>query len=533
MSTANSVFSRTNRIYENARLSSLTRHEIEQPTVTRLIQASSRFFEMLDRADPIQAEISRRLWVLRSTILFTLLPFDDTGLDLLHQLNQLEQSSLSIPDAMPMIVSLKNCITDICNVGRNPKREWLINMLAENTGDEINKIGILAALSSGRTPGWPYEKLAMLSEIDERLLPVISRKDMKKNIYQTLILPCACSNVPHSFLSDLLFSGIAAKIDVLLYSAEKFRVPKRLALPKDGIFSSRLQKSKIDSDVVIVPNDAGTSAVDTWVNEAFWQGLHGAARRGSHDLSPARYLLFCDGTGTFLPEDGHVTTLPVHGKVNSEDDLYMLRVEDVSEGDMVVLRSGDSGLLLDDASERLLGREENDNLFDVATDWKSALDALLVTHSTEEVAKELLERGVSTSAASIHQWAGPDVLGPGNERVFNELINLLADKGKIKKAGVELTNYASSCWQGLQAFRGLHHKAGNLIRQDLFKALFSRYGNGKVRDGLPDRESIHIDGNSRVELLVLRVASIDNNTAYIQPSRFGKMDDLKGNKWLG
>ena len=506
---------------------------MEQSSVTRLMQTSSRFFEMLDRTDPIQAEISRRLWVLRSTVLFTLLPFDDPGLDLLLQVNELEQSSLSIPDAIPMIESLRKCITDICNVGRNPKREWFIHMLAENAGDENGKIGIFTALSSGRSPGWPYEKLAMLSELDERLLPVMSRKDLKNNIYQMLIFPCGCSNVPHSFLSDLLFSGITAKIDVLLYSAEKLQVPKRLTLPNDSILSSRLEISKMDREIVVVPNDVGVSAVDTWVNEAFWQGVHGAARRGSHDLSPARYMLFCDGTGTFLPEDGHVTTLSMQGRVISEDDLDVRRVEDISEGDLVVLRSGYSGLLLDDASERILGREENDNLFDVATDWKNALDALLVTHTAEEVARELQERGVTTSAVSIYQWAGPDVLGPGNERVFNELINLLADKGKIKKSGAELTNYAFNCWQGLQAFRGLHHKAGKLIRQDLFKALFSRYGSGKEHDKLPDRESIHIDGNSGVELLILRVSSVDNNTAYIQPSRFGKMDDLKGNKWLG
>jgi hypothetical protein len=48
-----------------------------------------------------------------------------------------------------------------------------------------------------------------------------------------------------------------------------------------------------------------------------------------------------------------------------------------------------------------------------------------------------------------------------------------------------------------------------------------------------DRESIHIEGDTGAELLVLRVASVDGNTAYVQPSRLGKLDDLKGNKWLG
>jgi hypothetical protein len=178
-----------------------------------------------------------------------------------------------------------------------------------------------------------------------------------------------------------------------------------------------------------------------------------------------------------------------------------------------------------------MGRAGNEGLFEMATDWKEALDALLVTHSNEEVARALRERGAPTSAASIHQWIGPDVLGPGNERVFRELISLLADKGKIQKTGVELISYADTRWNSLQDLRGVRHKAGNLVRQDLFKALFSRFGNGNGK--LSDRESIHVEGDIGVELLILRVSSVDRDTSHVHSSRLGQMDDLKGNKWLG
>lgn len=533
MTAVTSAFSRTKRIFENARISFLTRHEIEFPSASGLIQASSRFFQMLDRTDHVQAEISRRLWVLRSSILFTLLPFDDPDLKLLLQVNELEQSSGGLPDAAPMIDSLRKYVTDIVSAGRNPKRECLIHMLAENIGNGFGQIGMLTALSAGRPPGWPQKKSGLLSELNERILPIGSRRNLRSNVFQTVILPCACSNVPPSLLSDLLFSGVASRFEVLLYSGEKFQVPKRLILPSDRIFAGHLQKSEIEREVEVVLGAPALSAVDTWVNQAFWQGLHGAARSGSHDLSAARYMLFCDGTGAFLPEDRRVMTLPADGKLTDESDLCLVRVENVCEGDMVVLRSGDSGFLLDDASERIMGRAGNDSLFEIATDWKDALDALLVTHTNEEVAQDLRERGVSTSAASIHQWIGPEVLGPRNERVFREMINLLADKGKIQKIGAELTNYADSRWHSLQALRGLHQKAGNLIRQDLFKALFSRFGNGNEHGKLSDRESIHIEGDTGAELLILRVTSVDINTAYVQPSRLGKMDDLKGNKWLG
>ena len=77
----------------------------------------------------------------------------------------------------------------------------------------------------------------------------------------------------------------------------------------------------------------------------------------------------------------------------------------------------------------------------------------------------------------------------------------------------------------------MRHKAGNLIRQELFTALFNRFGNGTCR--VTDRESIHIEGDTETELLVLRVSSADRNVAYVPPWRIGQLDDLKENRWLG
>jgi len=531
MTAAKSVFSRTNRAFENARLSCLKRHEIDFSPAAQVMQMSSRLFQMLDRADPVQAEVSRRLWVLRSSILFTILPFDDPALRLQHQMNELEQSSCGLPDAAQLIETLKKLVTDIVSVGRNPKREWLLHVLAESIGKGDGQIGMFCALSAGSPPGWPSESSARLSALSERLKLIGSRRHLRANVFGTVILPCACCNAPPALLSELLFSGCAARLEVLLYKGERFQVPKRLMLPGDGMFEGRLQKTEIEREVIVISGDSALSAVDTWVNEAFWQGLHGAERNSSPNLVPANYMLFCDGTGTFLPENGRVLTLPADGEVADESDLCLVRVEDVCEGDLIVLRSGDSGFLLDEASDRIMSNEDNESLFEIATDWKKALEALLVTHSNEQVAQALRERGAPTNAASIRQWIGPEVLGPGNERAFRELINLLADKGKIKKEGEDLISYADSRWNSLQELRGVRHKAGNLIRQELFKVLFNRIGNGNGQ--LADGEKIQIDGVTGAELLILRVSSVDRNSAHVYHSRLGQIDDLKGNKWLG
>lgn len=531
MTAAISVFSRTSRVFENARQSCLKRHEIDFSPAAQIMQVSSRLFQMLDRADPVQAEVSRRLWVIRSSIIFTVLPFDDPALKLQNQMSELEQSSCGLPDAVQLIDILKKHVAEIVSVGRNPKRELFLHVLDESIGKDGGRIGVFCALSAGRPPGWPLERSAQLSALNERIMLISSRKHLRSNVFGTVILPCACLNSPPVLLSELLFSGCSARLDVLLYKGERFQIPKRMMLPVDGIFAERLQKTEIEREAIEISSDLVSSTVDTWMNEAFWQGLHGAARNGSPNLVPASYMLFCDGTGTFLPENGRVLTLPADGEVADENDLCLVHVEDVCEGDLIVLRSGDSGFLLDEASERVISSEDNEILFGTATDWKEALEALLVTHSNNEVALALRERGAPTSAASIHQWCGPEVLGPRDEHVFRELIRLLVDKGKIKKSGVELDSYADSRWNSLQALRSVRQKAGNLIRQDLFKALFSRLknGNGKLADG----EIIHIEGDAGAELLILRVSSVDRNPAHVPPSRLGQVDDLRGNKWLG
>jgi hypothetical protein len=531
MTAAKSVFSRASGAFENARLSCLKRHEIDFSPATQIVQISSRLFQMLDRTDPVQAEVARRLWGLRSSILFTVLPFDDSALRLRPQMNELEHSSFGLPDTAQFIEELKKYVTEIASVGRNPKRELLLQILDESIGKDGGLIGMFCALSAGRSPGWPSESSARLSALSERLTLIGSRRHMMANVFETVILPCACCNAPPALLSELLFSGCAARFEVLLYKGERFQMPKRLMLPSDSIFDGRLQKMVIEQEAIVISSESNLSAVDTWVNEVFWQGLHGAERNSSPNLVPANYMLFCDGTGTFLPENGRVLTLPVSGEVSDESDLCQVRVEDVCEGDLIVLRSGDSGFLLDEASDRIMSSEDNESLFELATDWKDALEALLVTHSNEQVAYALRERGMPTSAASIRQWIGPEVLGPGNESVFRELIKLLAEKGKIKKVGVELISYADSRWNSLQELRGVRHKAGNLIRQDLFNTLFNRIGNGNSQ--LADGERIRIEGVSGAELLILRVSSVDRNPAYVPPSRLGQMDDLKGNKWLG
>src|ERR1700674_1092355 len=134
-----SVFSTTSRMFENVRASRISRHQIASSSVAQIIESSSRVFQRLDRSDSVQNEISLRLWVLRSSIVFTVLPFDEPALTLLLQADQLRQASSGLPEVFPFLESLAAAVADIVADGHNPKREWLLRMLGENVEIDGNK----------------------------------------------------------------------------------------------------------------------------------------------------------------------------------------------------------------------------------------------------------------------------------------------------------------------------------------------------------------------------------------------------------
>ena len=522
-----SIFQATSSVFENARVCRITEHQLEQPHIARLMRASSALFQILDRTDAVQAEISRQLWLLRSSVLFTLLPFSEPALRLVQCAQELARASVGLPDALRFIESLLDAITAIVDEAQNPKGTWLLDAVAAAGSTE--RIGVLSALSMGRAPGWPPERTEQLFAEDSRVVILRSRRELRANVFDRMVLPCGCSNAPSPLLSEIIYGGRTATVDVLLYAGERFRVPMALSLPDDGVLSGRKHKTTIERAVNDMSRDLPAPAIDTWIRESFWQSLHGGARADSPDLCAANFVLFCDGTGTFVPRDGRVPTLPADGVLSHENDLRFVPVPDVCEGDFIIIRAGQSGILLDEAMDRVMDESQYARLFARATHWKGALEALLITHSCDEVAALLDERGVSVNAGNIGQWAGPDVLGPRDEGVFKALVALLAEKGKLPQA--DQIAYANSRWQSLQEVRSIRQRAGAVVRKELFTALCARLGNAGRELG--DRESIHLSASSNAELLVLRVSCVDLSPAYVPPSRLGRLDDLKENKWLG
>jgi len=527
-----SLLSRTSGVYENIKHSHINLVKLENSNIQIFQKSISYLFSLLDRSDFIQNEISLRLWILRSTVLFTLLPFDDERLELLSQVETLQIATDGFSEMSSSIETIKATLLKLIETGINPKREWLLCSLNENVKSDDQLTGILSALTSGKSPGWSSEFINELKLLNESLYFIGSLRDLKHTLYKRIVLPCGCMNAPYRILSELIHSGRTSQFDVLLYSGESFNVPKRMIVPVSNELFTRFEKTSLEKVITEINEGSSIHIIDEWINNSFWHEIHGADRKAAVNLIPAHYVLFKNGTGTFLPKDGRVQILYENTNVSfSENDLKLIPVEDIHEGDLVILRVGQSGFLLDNTSESILQKSGTNNLYEEATQWKNCLDALLLTHSWNDIVIELGARGVIVPASTVQRWAGQEGLGPRNEKDFNGLIRLLVDKGKIDLENERIEQYITAKWNNLQKLRGVRHKAGHLIRQELFKALSKKLS--ETTGPMNDKTTVHMEAEGTAELIILRIFSVDQNPSYVSPMRIGRVDDLRSNKWLG
>jgi hypothetical protein len=522
-------FSEVTRIYQNTKNLAVVLNEIECRSITNLLKITSRFFQILDREDPDQRDISRRLWLLKETVQTTFLPFDTKSLGLADQIAELSNAIVGLPEAEKFVEDLKQIIDVLIVTSVNPKCDWLkVNLSKDELGS--GRVAILSKPSVGKSPGWPVESIGQLANQFDEIHFFCSVKEFRLETYDLIVLPSSCRNASPDLMTEIIHSGRAGKINILIYKGESFFLGKRLQLPEIAAFKDIAKRAEINFSSNVI-EEVQSSAIDIWMKETFWQGVHSGGRAPGKDLVAANFICFSDGSGTFLPADGRSLLLPSNGRLSEETDLRLVAVDNLCEGDLIVLRIGDSSFLLDRASDQLSQNNAAEVSLDEVTDWKDALEALLITHSPQEVAHELLEKGVKVSGFSIKQWAGPDVLGPGDEGDFKALISLLWEKGKISNVNLQLNEYSENKWKALQAHRGLRHRAGNLVREMLFKNLIEHF-----RDGIDlscERTSIYLEGDKSTELLILKIHAIDTNPSFVFSSKLCKLENLKGNKWLG
>lgn len=524
-----SSFKLTDLIYKNIQNTDINLVEIDNANISSIQRNVKQLFSTLDRDDDEQKKISLKVWLLRSSILFTLLDFDSDVLELSKQLDEIKSLSIKFPSIQSLVGQLENEIKTILEAPKNPKRTWLENSTHEIENDQI---AIFTNLSSGRSPGWSINHTpSTLGDLLGDFTCIRTTQDFRNKAFDRVILPCGCANAPYHQLVNIVYSGISQNFDILLYLGEKFNFPKRLTLPTDEKLQSKFRKSVFQKNYIDVQDSSPTDTMDSWVNDSFWNELHSGSREFSASLTPANYILFSDGTGTFLPSNGKALVLIEElDKKFTENNLKQKNIEELSDGDLIIIRTGESGFLLDVASDVIMNDEGVDSLLEEATDWKSALNLLTMTYDWSQISEALRSENVHASTSTLQRWAGAEGLGPREEKDFKVLMQLLIKEKKITILD-DVESYISEKWAKLRSLRGVRQKAGNMIRSELFDALSHKMSY--ISSYLEDKTVIKNHKHQGVELVVFRIFSIDQVESYVQTSQIGRLDDLRNNQWLG
>lgn len=516
-----SVLDLVDEQYRNAATRSVRRVVLDLPPANAISKCCARLFADVDRDDDKQRRIARQAWLLRTAILQTFLPFGDERLGLAQIAGEIRKAAEDVPAISAISDRLSELVSALLLGVPNPKREWFLEFLAERTG-AADRVAVFTGLQAGATPGWP-PALADADFADARPSLIRTRKEIRALTFSQVVIPGTLRFAPQSVVHDLIYGGRSAEVILLTYRQERTSVPVPLELPADPLFERRKTE-------VRPPEDGGETepdrALDEWANESFWSEIRSShsnsAPLSERDVTvPARFVLFGDGTGSFLPDDGTVLELSAlldEGDAPGilEQHLPRKAVRELEERDVVLLRISGSGHYLEDVADSLMSLAGCPNLRADATEWKSWLHAVIKRHGEGVVAREAREAGVKLRSSSyLWVWAGDAVIAPHDFATFNALIAALQNIDS-SRLGPTAAEYAKEKWEKMDRLKAFHHRAGVEIREALLKRVRELVS---ARQKVETSVSIELPGLEAGRMGLLRVAAVDHETVKIPLSR--------------
>jgi hypothetical protein len=498
--------------------------EIDCHPISEIVRTCSELFGSIDRDDDFQRGVARDAWRLKTTLALTALPFDDPRLKLDTQMRSLEIAVHSVPEISKLVKILRRNVDNLISASSNPKRERLLEMVRlEVAGDD--PIAIVANLHGFSTPGWPLgiDEQDGLSGQNFRL--VRNRKDISDNFFSSVIIPGSPKFAPRKILFDLLYGGRSSQVFVLCYRAERAWIPPLARMPVDSLFANNGPAAIVKDDVQVVEAET-LDQVDKWANDSFWDSLRhqygNSTPTSDRDVRVrARFVLFADGSGAFLPEDGRVVEISDKFDQGRELDTREERlprksVPDLDEGDLVMMRLTGSGDYLDDVADDLMAKAGEDNLRHRALEWKDRLNRTLRQLGEGVVARKLRELNVVLrSPQYLWAWAGDAVMAPHDLATFLKLIQGIHHLDPMPP-DCNVDEYARDRWNDMELVKAFHQKAGSAIRASLVS---------RVRDIISKRQrvdtvqTIELTGVKAGKMGLMRVSAVDDKSILIPLSR--------------
>lgn len=517
--------------YERAALRNVRRVVLEFPPIPELVSSSGGIFSAVDREDHEQARIARLVWLAKTTVFQTLLPFDDARLALADYATEIRKAALSMPNIASGASSLANLLEQLLAHPKNPKREWFMGQMVRGAHDGL-KITVLAGLQGARTPGWPPNLSVSEDFGTEGLFLVRTRKELRDKVFDRAVITGTTRFSARPVVADLLYGGRARDVFLLVYRNESAYIPEPLPIPSDRVF----QKAVPRPSLLPAPTDStADTELDTWVNRSIWEEVH--SRHG--DMVPiserditvaARFVLFADESGTFLPDDRRVVEisglLDSGGDSNFRDEqLPRKAVRDLEEGDLVLLRLAGGGHYVEDVANGLMAREGLNELRHQATEWKESLHRALKLHGEGYVAKAARKLGLRLRTASyLWAWAGDAVMAPQDLDTFTALIKALSQLDAVAHHP-DPVEYAREKWQQMERVKAFHIRAGTIIRNALLERVREFVA---ARQQISSVASIELPGVSAGRMGLLRVSAVDNRTMQVPLSQLFHIRSARG-----
>jgi hypothetical protein len=514
-----SIFQNVVRRFNNIADTSVRETVVASPLAGSLIGACGTILRKIDRGSQDSADLIRRLWRLRTSVLFGVTAFDDPEMALEEQFEEIRSHAARVPDLVPDLDILANCVAELMRTPENPKRSWLLNHLGSSAdADDPGscEIAVFVAMTGGC-----FSSPALRLILPDQVTVIESRSQLLGQVFDSIVVLGTCQYLSSRTFTELFYMGCAKRMEVLCYPGEYFALRERPVLPECQLAKGRLNVRRIA--VSRQTNDEHCEPdSDSELAERLWDSVHDGERSEKPGHDRAKYVLLGNDRGFFVPVEGYSVLVWRDGCMG-QPSLLAAGAEDLAEDDLLVMQPGDTGKMLDLLSSKA-GFEKK---LEESCDWRPALERFLLAGTPEELAADMHGEGAQGLALtqSIRQWAEGSIYGPGHRNELRALLSVLLARGYLEPPN-DLEAFVDAHWQGLQEARGIRHRAGFLVRQEISAQVIDALGR---QEHLQDGHLLNLA--SGLVLQVRRVVAVDDRVSWVLPSQLLDLKPIRGGGW--
>ena len=523
---------RLNAVYYNACKFEVNIHRITGfDPIDELIRISGMCFrEIGDEDAESLVALRKSIWKIRSTVVFSLVPFDDNQLLLSDQISSLVNDTKYVPFLKDKVAEIERIIEYLILNPNNPKREAVTKILSDSCYDN-KKIGLITNIVRGTIPGWDEKSLLSLKDYNQNLELISSKKILINSIYKKLILSAGGNLCP--YLSSLYYSFRSKYLDIIVYNKEYVRYPEKKELPLSDFI---LTKSREDAESVIdTKNQVNESLTEEELlaQKSFWDHMRKSIFEKSSEsdyskityefLVDSRLVLLENNTKIYLRNDMYIIEISdyIDGAIGIDEKVKKFprkMVKNLDDGDLIVLRTTGSGDYLYEVANSLMRNDLRFGLYEKSTEWKEQLKKALEDKGSLYFFDKLKLKGHNISNHQyIWNWTTEYVIRPQSKQLFIDLIIILNLEGYIStEKDIEI--YANEKWAQMKDIIRYHIMAGHKIRVELLAKL-----RRLIKKGISIKEqyNLTLSENGAGEMSVFRVAAVDTEIVKIPFSSVG------------